>query len=527
MKILQKIPKWGRRTILIILCAAVLAGVVLGVLFLLRGRSGAIPVFPVSSLSTDYRWAQEAETEGRVTTDKIQSVYVSATQQITEIYVEEGDEVRAGDPLLAFDTTLTDLELERQGITVQQLQLELENAWKNLATVNTYRVYVAPVVTDTQEPQEPDLSPVTVPYLVPSIGNGTAESPWHFVWNDKCQYDPAFVNSHLAQLPDGFDPAADVYPSFSAVFEVREGDSLDGEVLRSWMMTFTRTADGGYSFNVTEPIAQGTLENLESGELLDSYGGGGGAYYSYNEIMTMRMEAQKKITDTELKLKQAQLKYETLQYELTNGVVYAEIDGVIKTIRDPEQALAENKPVLLLSGGGGYYVTGTLGELELSSMAVGDTVSVMSWESYEQMEATITEISEYPLTGNYYYHYSTGNQNVSLYPFTVFLDEDAPVREGEYVYITYYPGGEITNSLYLENPFIRLENGKSYVYVANADGRLEKRLVTTGRSLWGSYTEITGGLTAEDHIAFPYGRSLREGAKVEISTVDQLYSVYG
>ena len=63
--------------------------------------------------------------------------------------------------------------------------------------------------------------------------------------------------------------------------------------------------------------------------------------------------------------------------------------------------------------------------------------------------------------------------------------------------------------------------------MADANGRLEKRMVGTGRSLWGSYTEITGGLTTEEYIAFPYGRNLREGGKVTYSTVDQLYAVYG
>lgn len=523
MKILAKIPKSGRKVLVVVLVLALLAGTILGVLFILRGRSGGVNVYPVMDLATDYRWAQEAETEGRVTTDKIQSVYVSATQQVTEVYVKEGDTVQAGDPLMAFDTTLTDLELERQQITVQKLELALENAWKNLETVNNYRVYVPPVYTEEPEDEEPELTPVALPYRIPGKGVGTADNPWYFLWNDNCSFDAVFVNSYLPALEEG----GDSYPTFSGVFEIRENDSPQGDVLRSWMMHFTRTADGGYAFTISEPTAPISPEDFASGELLPSYGGGGGTVSSLNELISLRMEAQKKITDTDLELKQARHKLEMLQYELTNGIVYAEIDGVIKSLRDPEEAMAENKPVLLLSGGGGYYVTGTLSELELTDVQVGDTVTVMSWESYEQVEATITEISEYPATGGYYYHYSNGNQNVSLYPFTVFLDEDAPVREGEYVYITYYPGGDTSNSLYLENPFILLENGKSYVYVADADGRLAKRQIGTGRSLWGSYTEIIGGLSPEEFIAFPYGRNLREGAKVNFATLDQLYAVYG
>ena len=74
-------------------------------------------------------------------------------------------------------------------------------------------------------------------------------------------------------------------------------------------------------------------------------------------------------------------------------MVLSKIDGVVKTVLDPEQALAENKPVVLLSGGGGYYITGALSETELATMQVGSSVTVRSWETYENLTGTIVEIS--------------------------------------------------------------------------------------------------------------------------------------
>ena len=56
------------------------------------------------------------------------------------------------------------------------------------------------------------------------------------------------------------------------------------------------------------------------------------------------------------------------------------------------------------------------------------------------------------------------------------------------------------------------------------NGKLEKRAVSTGRSLWGSYTQINGGLTGEEYIAFPYGNNIRAGAKTEISDVASFYN---
>ena len=57
----------------------------------------------------------------------------------------------------------------------------------------------------------------------------------------------------------------------------------------------------------------------------------------------------------------------------------------------------------------------------------------------------------------------------------------------------------------------------------NAEGKLEKRNVVVGRSLWGSYTEILSGITAEDYLAFPYGKDVRDGAPAVIADISELY----
>ena len=79
------------------------------------------------------------------------------------------------------------------------------------------------------------------------------------------------------------------------------------------------------------------------------------------------------------------------------------------------------------------------------------------------------------------------------------------------------------NGIYLENPFLRTENGSTYVLVLGADGRLEQRFVTTGKSLWGNYTEIRSGITAEDLIAFPYGKHVKPGAPAVEGDMSNLY----
>ena len=100
------------------------AGIVVGVcalvwggLTLLRnGSRSAVKVYPVTGISmTDY-WGDTTETSGTVTMDKLQKVFLSQTQTSAQVYVTEGQTVKKGDRLLSYDSTLTELDVERARI---------------------------------------------------------------------------------------------------------------------------------------------------------------------------------------------------------------------------------------------------------------------------------------------------------------------------------------------------------------------------------------------------------------------------
>ena len=97
------------------------------------------------------------------------------------------------------------------------------------------------------------------------------------------------------------------------------------------------------------------------------------------------------------------------------------------------------------------------------------------------------------------------------------------MRDGYYVSMTLQQNQDSQGSLYLQNAFIRSENGIQYVYVRGENGLLEKRQIRTGGTLWGEYTRILDGITAEDYLAFPYGKTIREGAATQEGTWENLY----
>ena len=243
------------------------------------------------------------------------------------------------------------------------------------------------------------------------------------------------------------------------------------------------------------------------------------------ELAKMIRDKIQEISEMDVTIKLAKLNLEQVKKEVGSDTVYSELDGTVKAVRDSGSAdFDKSQAVVEVSGGGGYYIDGAVSELELGTVSIGETVQISSWMTGASCEGEIVEISDYP-TDNAN-SWSDGNSNVSYYPFKVFVSEEADLREGDWVEMSYQntSGSADGNNLYLESMFIRTENGKSYVMVRGENGRLEQRWVQTGRNLWGSYTQIRGGLTVDDFVAFPYGRDVVAGAGTTEATPDQLYN---
>ena len=503
-RLLSKCPKWAKTLAITLLSLAVAGGGLYGVLVLIRGNE-AVKVYALEDVG-QYSSSGNAQTEGVITADRVQSVYISNTQEVTKIHVKEGQRVAVGDELLTFDTTLTDLELERKDIAVRKLELDLEKAKQHRHDIECFHLY-----DPSKEPVDPELKPGEVGK--PRKGTGTREDPLVYLWNQSCTLNDAFF-ANIAQQARTLG-AAELF----VVFEQRVSDSPQGAALTAWEMVLRPLGEDKWSFATMIPEYDSSPEPGEDPE--EPTEDDGLPYYTWSQITQLRKEADKRIQDTELQLAMARVELETVKHELESGTVKSTIDGVIKTVRSVDEARAEKLPLILVSGGGGYLVTGALSETELEAMNVGDTVSVLSWENYETYEGTIVSVSEFPADNNRYYHYSDGNNNVSLYPFTVSVSEDATLREGEYVQMTYDPTGEGVG-YFLMNPFVRSEDGKNYVWAAGEKG-LEKRYVTTGGNLWGSYIQIVDGIEGISELAFPYGNSLRPGQKTESSSIETLY----
>lgn len=571
-----RMSKKLKKGIIAAACVVGVCGAVWGGLTIARNaQRGDVNVYAVNECAmTDY-WGDTSNTSGMVTTDKLQKIYISQSQTVKKVWVKEGDSVKKGTALVSYDSTLTQATVERakidydrqtENLEVMKNELELLKKAKNKETLEAeydkLEKELNKLIEDaTKIPDDntdvADLTRITITNdmkLGTGSGNDKDNAIYYYRTTDS---DGGFALSQ-ADLMGIFSSLGKTDGTLYLVFVTRAGNKLGGAVMgnegyiltavtedvpsggetggegggttakklvsvtvKPWNNGFKEFTDGAPDYGDKKAEIEKLQRKIaQIQELLDTS-------MTQLDLNKAILEKAQAVKEQEVNLKVAKLKLDKKLAELGDGNVYAEFDGTVKAVRDPDEAYNNSEAVVELSGGGGYYVTGTLSEMDLGSVQVGDSVSISSWMTGAACEGTIVSIDDYPTSnGN---NWGDGNSNVSYYPFKVFVTEDANLQPNDYVDIQYQKdtsAEESGSSLYLQSMFIRTDNGKSYVMARGEDGRLEQRWVQTGRDLWGSYTQIRGGLTIDDYVAFPYGRDVVEGAHTQEATTDQLYN-YG
>ena len=690
IQIWKKIPKWkgvpkwqgvpkgkGKKVLVCagagIAAAAIVAGIALGT----RGNGKTVDVYPFAMVGMTEYWGDNQESYGPVTTDKIQTVFLSDTQIITGIPVEVGAHVKKGDVLMTYDTTLSELELERKRLDVEKAKLQVTEAEEELRRINQlkpssggggggsapdygdqldeskYKVvtdssfdgsepkkalvcwiasdipvnnsvlqalyYQAlnnqelmntlsrtkssasetpdtttpsedpepstapsepsdpsePTTPATEAPTEPPKQPLEEPEPsepetpAPVITSPNVKNGGTFTVDKGMAVDLTFVNKTKQKTEWSVEPAAGELQ----VYRGEQTCALFGRVSQTGKTEYTLTAIVGdktdtfrFTLEVVEPsgpskvindfyvILKKTADNREKGttslwqgihvyvyngneygfSLFDApseseiFGDSDDGGFSIDlgsmssaEIAQMRREQTKKVRDLYEAAQMAESEYNLMEREFNDGNVRADLDGEVVSVLTEDEARQNKQPIIKVSGGGGFYVTGSVSELEKDNLKIGQSVTVNDWNTGNVYDGQVVSIGDFPVNGNGWN--GMGNPNASYYPFRVFIDGSADLQENGYVSIT-YSAAHAQNGVYLENPYLRTDDGEPYVYVRGAHGKLEKRYVTTGKSLWGSYTEIRSGLTADDYVAFPYGKNVKPGAGTQEGDPSALYN---
>lgn len=514
-----------KKIIIIVIVSIAVVGLAISGFFVFRwyrSQNTMVEVQPVSNLNWGYS-GDEMSSYGMVTNDSSQDVYFLENQTIEEIFVTEGQTVSVGDPLISYDMTMSNLQLEMKELDVNTYSTKLSAAQKELERLkNTTPIpdTPAPTVPDTPTaPTEPDVPQLpektgeAYNYIssasVPNKGVGTIDDPYVFLCTPECYVLGEYLNALSADAAN---------PIF-VIFEIHQDNTFEGELLTAWNVSgnsgLPQMAEASKwevktKSEIKEPSSDNVIDTPQEEEPVVPEEPQG---YTAKELAKMISEKEKEIRELSLNKRRAELELEQMKKISENGVVTATINGVVKNLSDKENPPTDGSPFLTISGSEGLYVQGSLSELMLDKVEVGQTVYANSWESGMSFEAVITEISTYPQENNSFW--GNGNPNVSYYPYTAYIEDTNGLKNGEYVDLTMTSNEDSSNSIFLQKAYIREEDSRYYVLKADENNRLVKQYVVTGKSLWGQAVEIVSGLSMEDRIAFPYGKEAIEGAKVK------------
>ena len=216
-----------------------------------RNDQKTVEVQPVSYLSTSY-WGDTAQSSGTITSDYIQELYPDSSKTITDVFVTEGQEVSIGDPLLQYDKTKLELDVEAKDVAIKETELKIDNAQNQLKKLQNTKPIATPKpekATPTPKPTkptptpEPDPTPAPTPTpeptttpadvtlysqldvdAVPYAGSGTTDDPYIFLCTDDCTMTKGFLSLLFglgSETDDGGEEGTDG--------EITDGDTAGGD----------------------------------------------------------------------------------------------------------------------------------------------------------------------------------------------------------------------------------------------------------------------------------------------------------
>lgn len=362
----------------------------------------------------------------------------------------------------------------------------------------------------------------------PYCGKGTKKNPYVFLVSSAKGYAVAngsFLNKMARYKPDGTkedgvdgywyllefhenDTVADVTNRKSSCtgYYLVDGSLLDKMVKDDSEVEFT--LDGASHYDNDQDDDPGDDGGDDSGD-------GGDSSLTREEAIKIQ---QTKVDSLKLDIRESKINIEKLEKKVKKQTIYSKLDGTVAKVGDAATGSSSGSYFMTVKSKEGFYVKGTVSELMLDEVKEGTKLQCSG--SNGDFEADVIDVSEYPVSGDYT---GSGNPNVSYYTYLATIpDKSVKVSEDDWLTVT-LQGTSQQNGIVLDKAFVRSENGVSYVY-KDDNGILKKQILKVGGNVNGGYSVlVTGGITRDDRIAFPYGDTVKEGAVTEEVSVSDFY----
>ena len=360
----------------------------------------------------------------------------------------------------------------------------------------------------------------------PYCGKGTKKNPYVFLVSSAKGYAVAkgsFLNKMAGYKPDG--TKEDGVDGYWYLLEFHENDTVADVTNRKSSCTGYYLVDGSLldkmvkddsevEFTLDDASHYDNDQDDDPGDDGgDDSGDGGDSSLTREEAIKIQ---QTKVDSLKLDIRESKINIEKLEKKVKKQTIYSKLEGTVAKVGDAATGSSSGSYFMTVKSKEGFYVKGTVSELMLDEVKEGTKLQCSG--SNGDFEADVIDVSEYPVSGDYT---GSGNPNVSYYTYLATIpDKSIKVSEDDWLTVT-LQGTSQQNGIVLDKAFVRSENGVSYVY-KDDNGVLKKQILKVGGNVNGGYSVlVTGGITRDDRIAFPYGDTVKEGAPTqEVSSSD-------
>ena len=459
-----------------IIITSICAFTLVGIKFYLNSTN-KIDVNSVSTLNTGY-WDNPSTSTGLVSNSDRQSVLYDASKTITQVFVQEGQQVNSGDPLLSYDLTTLQSAVDTSQLDVEKAQNAISLAEHELKKL----LNTTPIPDVVEEPEIQDYTPAPLPGVPEKNGNGlypyilslsqaeknftaykiyyastTSEAPekgphekaslwkeeremkesnntcWYWIeytYTDGSTnaYDPKDVVEYYSdkqQIPNKEIFLAGTKQN-PYVFKLSENQGfvygklfLDNANLNQYLRFDVYTNDGDIDsswlvrcdkFTTIQSINEGdmysvishTKEEQKYVEVEQKPSQDLSSGYTEIELAKAIRDKKQELKTLDLGLKKAQLSLSENKALLNDGVIRAKRSGIVRNIKKTSDSLQDGNTFLEVAGGQGTYIKGSISELMLNQIKVGDTISAYCWTSGETFDAKIQSIDTVPSSNSNY-----------------------------------------------------------------------------------------------------------------------------
>lgn len=467
--------------------AAIILVAVVVVVFAVNAGSGSSQYQETTVAARDI--VSYLEFSGNIEAVDVSNVYAKVTAQVTEVKVEEGDLVEAGDVIAVLDSSEVEYNISVQEATLKQAEL-----------TDSYNVRDSQTSLDQLNEQ------------LNSGLNATLNTAQETLLNAQQSYQNAVetYNQAKQELENGTTQSVvsarqnvtSAQASYDSALEQNENHMLSDEALATYAVTLSNAQE---NLRLAQETAEQDVQDYYDA-MVDAEEALADAEADY---AAAELSIKQNVETTENTLERTQalasqettkLQIEHLKDSLNDYTITAPISGYITDLSlKAGEYTTSAASVAEVTSFDTMQVEIRISEYDVSNVSEGDTVQIHVDSLNKDYEGTISRISRT----------ATVENEVSYLDAVVEFEADDDIKDGLSAEVRLIQTQELGVPALPTEAVAYNDDNTAYVYIRDENGRLTTRPVSLGETD-GTWIQITEGLEVGDTVFYQYTPSYAE-----------------